>query len=186
MKTITATEFKAKCLDILDHVPAEGIGITKRGKKVATLYPGTSDIDIFTVRFPALRSTRTTISFRPGWIGMLNLDTHIVVHYLAGALKPQEIAAVEGDARGVSAMVLWEIARLHQRGRIGRGLEDPATSEFLSKCRIWPLDAAVALASISEAIPPTRSSPPRASSTASRSSPATSGFSPRGSSRSCA
>ncbi len=39
MHTITATEFKAKCLDILDHVPSDGIEITKRGKPVAKLMP---------------------------------------------------------------------------------------------------------------------------------------------------
>ena len=39
MQSISATEFKAKCLDILDHVPAEGLVITKRGKSVARLYP---------------------------------------------------------------------------------------------------------------------------------------------------
>ena len=44
VKSITATEFKAKCLDILDHVPPEGLSITKRGKRVATLLPESSDI----------------------------------------------------------------------------------------------------------------------------------------------
>ncbi|CAN5387523.1 hypothetical protein BH11ARM2_BH11ARM2_31660 [soil metagenome] len=37
--TITATEFKAKCLGILDEVPPEGVAITKRGKIVARLMP---------------------------------------------------------------------------------------------------------------------------------------------------
>ena len=44
MRAISATEFKAKCLDILDHVPPEGIAITKRGKTVATVYPESSGI----------------------------------------------------------------------------------------------------------------------------------------------
>lgn len=39
MKTMTATEFKAKCLQILDHVPPEGLAITKRGQTVAEIYP---------------------------------------------------------------------------------------------------------------------------------------------------
>lgn len=39
MKTITATEFKAKCLDILDHVPPGGLVVTKRGKPVAKIFP---------------------------------------------------------------------------------------------------------------------------------------------------
>lgn len=39
MVTMTASEFKAKCLDILDDVPSEGVLITKRGKVVARLVP---------------------------------------------------------------------------------------------------------------------------------------------------
>ena len=34
-KTITATEFKAKCLKILDQLGPEGIVVTKRGQPVA-------------------------------------------------------------------------------------------------------------------------------------------------------
>ncbi len=39
VKSISATDFKARCLEILDHVPPEGLAITKRGKTVAKLYP---------------------------------------------------------------------------------------------------------------------------------------------------
>jgi prevent-host-death family protein len=39
MKEITASEFKAKCLALLDNVDPEGIVITKRGKPVAKLVP---------------------------------------------------------------------------------------------------------------------------------------------------
>jgi prevent-host-death family protein len=39
MRTIGATEFKAKCLQLLDEVDAEGITITKHGKPVARLVP---------------------------------------------------------------------------------------------------------------------------------------------------
>jgi prevent-host-death family protein len=39
MKEIAASEFKAKCLSILDDVDPEGIIITKRGKPVAKLVP---------------------------------------------------------------------------------------------------------------------------------------------------
>jgi prevent-host-death family protein len=39
MKEIAASEFKAKCLSILDDVDPEGIIITKRGKPVAKLLP---------------------------------------------------------------------------------------------------------------------------------------------------
>jgi prevent-host-death family protein len=39
MKTIGATDFKQRCLAILDRVGPEGIIITKHGKPVAKLVP---------------------------------------------------------------------------------------------------------------------------------------------------
>lgn len=39
MRTIAASEFKAKCLALLDDVDPDGIIITKRGKPVARLMP---------------------------------------------------------------------------------------------------------------------------------------------------
>jgi antitoxin (DNA-binding transcriptional repressor) of toxin-antitoxin stability system len=39
MKSITATEFKAQCLRILDNVPPGGLEVTKRGKTVARVFP---------------------------------------------------------------------------------------------------------------------------------------------------
>jgi antitoxin (DNA-binding transcriptional repressor) of toxin-antitoxin stability system len=38
-KTITATEFKAKCLEIFDHLGPNGIIVTKRGRPVARVLP---------------------------------------------------------------------------------------------------------------------------------------------------
>jgi len=38
-KTLTATEFKAKCLRILDELEPEGIVILKRGRPVAKVIP---------------------------------------------------------------------------------------------------------------------------------------------------
>ena len=37
MKTLTVTDFREKCLQLLDNVAAEGVIITKRGKPVAKL-----------------------------------------------------------------------------------------------------------------------------------------------------
>jgi prevent-host-death family protein len=39
MKQIGAAKFKEQCLSIIDHVDAEGIVITKRGRPVAKLIP---------------------------------------------------------------------------------------------------------------------------------------------------
>jgi len=38
-KTISASEFKAKCLQIFDELDAEGIIVEKRGKPVAKVIP---------------------------------------------------------------------------------------------------------------------------------------------------
>ena len=38
-KTVSVTEFKAKCLKILDELESQGIVITRRGQPVARLTP---------------------------------------------------------------------------------------------------------------------------------------------------
>ena len=38
-KTLSATEFKAKCLQILDHLEPSGLVITKHGRPVARVTP---------------------------------------------------------------------------------------------------------------------------------------------------
>ena len=43
MKTIGVTEFKEKCLALLDEVGPEGIVVTKHGKPVAKLIPIQAD-----------------------------------------------------------------------------------------------------------------------------------------------
>jgi len=42
VKTLSATEFKAKCLRILDELGPQGIVVTKRGKPVARIVPFTT------------------------------------------------------------------------------------------------------------------------------------------------
>jgi prevent-host-death family protein len=46
-KKIQSSIFKAKCLEILDSVPPEGLIITKRGEPVAKLMPFRSGGSIF-------------------------------------------------------------------------------------------------------------------------------------------
>lgn len=38
-KVLTATEFKARCLELLDTLDSNGIVITKRGRRVARVLP---------------------------------------------------------------------------------------------------------------------------------------------------
>lgn len=38
-KTVTATDFKAKCLKMLDRLSPQGIVLTKRGRPIARVVP---------------------------------------------------------------------------------------------------------------------------------------------------
>src|SRR6266481_1023973 len=49
---------------------------------------------------------------------MLNLDTHVLLHAVAGRLSPSETRLLRHDRWSISAIVLWEIAKLAQLGRI--------------------------------------------------------------------
>lgn len=78
---------------------------------------------------------------------MLNLDTHIVIHALSGTLRPAEKALLTENRWSVSAIVLWELAKLVQLGRVELDLDDREVVRALSRLHVWPIDLAVALAS---------------------------------------
>ena len=75
---------------------------------------------------------------------MLNLDTHVVIHALRGDLKPRERELLSNSPWGVAAIVLWELAKLAQRGRIDVDLDDPEVDAALAGLHVWPLDLEVA------------------------------------------
>ncbi len=77
---------------------------------------------------------------------MLNLDTHIFLRALVGTLTRREADLVESEDCGISAIVLWEIAKLHQLGRINTGLEHPLLAEQITQMRVWPIDQRVVYA----------------------------------------
>jgi PIN domain nuclease of toxin-antitoxin system len=70
---------------------------------------------------------------------MLNLDTHILLFALAGELTRRETALLSGDTWSVSAIVIWEIAKLAELGRIDVDLEDTALVRILARIPVWPL-----------------------------------------------
>ena len=76
---------------------------------------------------------------------MLNLDTHILLHALAGSLTKHEKAVLTRHRWGISAIVLWEITKLHQKGRISLGLDSPQLASALARIEIWPLSREVCL-----------------------------------------
>ena len=75
---------------------------------------------------------------------MLNLDTHILLYAVAGDLKPAERRLLGHQPWGIAAIVLWEIAKLVQLGRVRLDLDDPEVIAVLSRIHVWPLDLEVA------------------------------------------
>lgn len=77
---------------------------------------------------------------------MLNLDTHILLHALHGRLEPGEYRLLTGDGDwGISPIVLWEIEKLYEKGRIAHGLDYVPLVTALRRLHIWPLTVEVCL-----------------------------------------
>jgi PIN domain nuclease of toxin-antitoxin system len=77
---------------------------------------------------------------------MLNLDTHILIKAIEGELSRHERALLTNDPEwSISAIVLWEITKLHQLGRLHYGLEHPPVATALDQIRVWPITRAVCL-----------------------------------------
>lgn len=75
---------------------------------------------------------------------MIALDTHILLHALAGSLQAEEREQLEATRWGVSSIVLWEIAKLVQLGRVELELDDPTLAAALAQIEIWPIDLSIA------------------------------------------
>ena len=80
---------------------------------------------------------------------MLNLDTHILVFAISGALRPAERKLLSDNRWSVSAIVLWELAKLIQLGRLYMNLDDREVRHVLSHLHVWPIDLEIARASVS-------------------------------------
>lgn len=78
---------------------------------------------------------------------MLNLDTHILIHALAGSLRPAERRPLSSHDWSISAIVRWELCKLAQLGRIEIDLADAEVSRILNRIHTWPLDWDVCRAS---------------------------------------
>ena len=78
---------------------------------------------------------------------MLNLDTHMVVFAVADELRASERSLLEREPWSISAIVLWELAKLVQLDRIDLELDNPTVSRVLRRLHVWPVDMAVARAS---------------------------------------
>lgn len=78
---------------------------------------------------------------------MLNLDTHILLFALDGSLTRAEQNLLKAEPWGISAIVLWELAKLAQLGRIGLDAGSPEFARVFSRVHVWPIDLAVCLQS---------------------------------------
>jgi len=70
---------------------------------------------------------------------MLNLDTHILLYALTDELAPRESALLSNETWSISAIVLWEIAKLAELGRIEIDLDHPELARTLARIQTWPL-----------------------------------------------
>ena len=75
---------------------------------------------------------------------MLTLDTHIVVALLNGDLTDRERELVTNDSLAVSDIVLWELAKLVELGRLELDLEDVDFQIFLRSVTILPITIDIA------------------------------------------
>ena len=79
---------------------------------------------------------------------MLNLDTHILIHALKGDLTREEERLLTADAEwSISAIVLWELAKLVQLKRVDMDLSDPEVVGAVSQVLVWPITLEISIAS---------------------------------------
>jgi PIN domain nuclease of toxin-antitoxin system len=75
---------------------------------------------------------------------MLNLDTHILVALLDGSLTESERALVANDELAISDIVLWELAKLIQVGRLSLDLDSREFARCLQSFRFLPISLEIA------------------------------------------
>jgi PIN domain nuclease of toxin-antitoxin system len=80
---------------------------------------------------------------------MLNLDTHILLHALAGGLTEAEEELLARRQWSISEIVRWEICKLQQLGRIEIDLDSALVRRTLNRIHTWPLTWEICRASCS-------------------------------------
>jgi|SRR5436853_7484636 len=78
---------------------------------------------------------------------MLNLDTHVLLQAVGGRLSASETRLLRNDRWSISAIVLWEVAKLAQLGRIELDLDDAEVVRTLARVHLWPITREIARAS---------------------------------------
>ena len=75
---------------------------------------------------------------------MLNLDTHILIYLLDGDWHDREEQLIAQEPLAISAIVLWELAKLIQLGRIALDMSGPAFLAGLEQLTIIPITLEIA------------------------------------------
>jgi PIN domain nuclease of toxin-antitoxin system len=75
---------------------------------------------------------------------MLNLDTHILIFLLDGKLDAREQQLIAQSPLAISDIVLWELAKLVQLGRITLDLSSPAFQTCLHQLTVIPINSDIA------------------------------------------
>jgi len=75
---------------------------------------------------------------------MLNLDTHILVGLLAGELSEREVGFVKNQDLAISDIVLWELAKLVQLGRLELDMDSVTFRRSLRHLTIVPITMQIA------------------------------------------
>jgi PIN domain nuclease of toxin-antitoxin system len=70
---------------------------------------------------------------------MLNLDTHMPIYALVGTLNEKEPRLLSENPWSISAIVLWELSKLLQLGRIDADLDQPKVGRALRRIHTRPL-----------------------------------------------
>src|SRR4051794_9909474 len=70
---------------------------------------------------------------------MLNLDTHILIFALNGTVTAKERHLLARDPWGVSGIVLWEISKLVEIGRVVLDLDSKDFEDAMSRIHVWPI-----------------------------------------------
>lgn len=75
---------------------------------------------------------------------MLNLDTHILIYLLNGTLDAREQQLIAQQPLAISDIVLWELAKLIQLGRISLNLHSPVFLQCLNQLTVIPISLEIA------------------------------------------
>jgi PIN domain nuclease of toxin-antitoxin system len=74
---------------------------------------------------------------------VLNLDTHVLVYAFSGRVTARERGLLTRHTWSISAIVLWELAKLVQLGRLELDLDDAELVRTLSRLHVWPTRSGV-------------------------------------------